>query len=221
MDQKLDTLLKCPVCDETLENPMFLYPCGHVYCSLCVGKGKKESRTELVPTTLNGEDLLFYLAGKSQRVVELFRMMDTDRSGRISRSEFGDGLKRIDVHFSSEQIEALLNFIDEDGNENIEYSELRTTFEAAIRKRREAMSMKRRETRKMRNVRRTLKKNLRESIRQSARSAYLADSGYASLPSQTVSAAAPSGSSSRRETRTSRGSLGESSSDFALCFALS
>ena len=204
MDQKLDTLLKCPVCNETLENPMFLSPCGHAYCSLCVGKGVKESRREQVPTTLNGKDLLFYLAGKSQRVVELFRIMDTDRSGRIDRSEFAEGLKRIDVHFSAEQIEALLNYIDEDGNDNIEYSELRTTFEAAIRKRREAMSEKRRRTRKMKTVRRTLRQNLRESMRQSARSAYLADSGYAPIPSKAAAApaAAPS-AASRRNTRAS------------------
>ena len=55
--------------------------------------------------------------------LEVFQMIDTNRDGHISKSEFSDAMKNMEIEISPEDSDTLFLFLDLDGSNEIEYNE--------------------------------------------------------------------------------------------------
>ena len=66
------------------------------------------------------------LQGKLKRVIDLFRDIDDDNSGCITKKELGMGLKQIGYALPKEKLARIFNYLDVDGQGTIEYKELHT-----------------------------------------------------------------------------------------------
>ncbi|KAL5008063.1 hypothetical protein ScPMuIL_013644 [Solemya velum] len=65
-----------------------------------------------------------YVAEAGYRLIDLFKDMDKDGSMSVSKDEFVKGIKTAGVKISIRQIDLLLERLDQDGNGEIEWSEL-------------------------------------------------------------------------------------------------
>lgn len=68
------------------------------------------------------------------RVIDLFRRMDVDENGSISRDEFADGLAELGFAFSDEaELAAVFDQYDPDGSGAVTFEEMNTKLRAAAR----------------------------------------------------------------------------------------
>lgn len=54
----------------------------------------------------------------------MFRFFDQDGNGSITAEEFKDGMRRYHMNLSEREMDALIGYIDKDGNGIIQYGEL-------------------------------------------------------------------------------------------------
>lgn len=64
-----------------------------------------------------------YVEEKNYRLVDLFNQFDKDNSLSVTREEFRQGLKGIGVPMTDDQLTALIDMLDEDGDGEIDYGE--------------------------------------------------------------------------------------------------
>ncbi|KOO33319.1 hypothetical protein Ctob_006229 [Chrysochromulina tobinii] len=65
------------------------------------------------------------VANGGKRIVDIFRQIDTDQSGELSRDEFKTVLKKYGfLHVTDDEISAIVNQIDSDGSGSVKYAEL-------------------------------------------------------------------------------------------------
>ncbi len=65
-----------------------------------------------------------FMRQKNMRLVDLFTSLDTDGSKSLSRDEFKDGLKSVNIPMSSMMLDKLLNKLDADGDGEVRYFHL-------------------------------------------------------------------------------------------------
>lgn len=65
-----------------------------------------------------------FIERKNIRLLDFFNMLDTDHSMSISRKEFSDGIEKSGINLSESEVVILLDFLDKDGDGEIDYSEL-------------------------------------------------------------------------------------------------
>ena len=58
------------------------------------------------------------------RVIDLFRALDRNQDGHVSREELGAALTSLGVHASVAEADALFAKLDPDGSQSIEFKEL-------------------------------------------------------------------------------------------------
>ena len=64
------------------------------------------------------------LRANHARVLDLFRALDADADGMVSRDELAATLGRLGLHASREDVDALFDSIDADGSDRIDFREL-------------------------------------------------------------------------------------------------
>lgn len=65
------------------------------------------------------------LDGSLQRMSDLFKGFDSSWDGLVSRDEFGEALKLLDIPASSQELDSLFQDIDADGSGEIDFKELK------------------------------------------------------------------------------------------------
>ncbi|XP_013386159.1 leucine-rich repeat-containing protein 74B [Lingula anatina] len=70
------------------------------------------------------EILFNFMTREGMRVVDLFNRFDTDGSSSVSRAEFRDGLLGVNAPLTRGQLDVLLEQLDEDGDGEVDLSEL-------------------------------------------------------------------------------------------------
>lgn len=83
-----------------------------------------------VPITLK---ILQMLMENKQRLIDIFRSFDTDGNGTLSRDELFAGMERLDIDVNHDEISLLVDDSDVNGDGEIDYQELMTTFEHKAR----------------------------------------------------------------------------------------
>ena len=70
-----------------------------------------------------------YAKRMGQRGTDLFRLMDEDKSGSVTRDEFAAALDRLGVHVTAQEVAIVLSKVDIDGDGSISMAE----FKEAVR----------------------------------------------------------------------------------------
>ena len=70
--------------------------------------------------------VLSALRQAAPRVIDLLKVMDEDGSKRVDRQEFAEGLDKLGVEASAEDITSVFNSIDLNGDGQLSYKELQT-----------------------------------------------------------------------------------------------
>ncbi|KAK2188231.1 hypothetical protein NP493_139g02012 [Ridgeia piscesae] len=70
------------------------------------------------------EILLLFMSNKNLRLLDLFKSLDKDQSGSLTREEFIDGLQSVDSPLSKAQLDELINMLDKDGDGEIDLTEI-------------------------------------------------------------------------------------------------
>jgi len=100
-----------------------------ITCTVSKRSGKVEDELNKLYGSSNKKnaDLIFilkkYVEDKNYRLVDLFNQFDKDNSLSVTRDEFRQGLKSIGVPMNDDQLTKLINFLDEDGDGEIDYGE--------------------------------------------------------------------------------------------------
>ena len=66
------------------------------------------------------------LARDRQRILDLFRQWDTDRSGAVSKQEFTNGIRRAGFDAKQKDLDLIFDDLDQDRSGELEYSELQS-----------------------------------------------------------------------------------------------
>lgn len=101
-----------------------------------------------------GEEALWiikeFIEEKDLTVAKLFAEFDEDGSNSVDYDEFRQGIKQAKIPLSSSQVDALINFIDMDGDGDIDFSELVLKMKEITKKRKEEDEQRAAEARKRR-----------------------------------------------------------------------
>lgn len=62
-----------------------------------------------------------YITSKGLRLIDFFKQLDADGSQSVSRKEFVDGLKAINVPLTDAQLDHLIKTLDKDGDGEIDF----------------------------------------------------------------------------------------------------
>ncbi|KAK2181369.1 hypothetical protein NP493_401g02028 [Ridgeia piscesae] len=62
-----------------------------------------------------------FIERKNIRLLDFFNMLDTDHSMSITRQEFSEGIQKSGINLSEEEVVILLDFLDKDGDGEIDY----------------------------------------------------------------------------------------------------
>jgi len=73
------------------------------------------------------------LAEKKNRLIDVFRSFDCDKSGELSYSEFYKGMEKLDINASREEVRLLIEEVDSNGDGEIDYQETLDHFERMAR----------------------------------------------------------------------------------------
>jgi len=73
------------------------------------------------------------LAEKKNRLIDVFRSFDCDKSGELSYEEFYKGIKKLDINASREEVRLLIEEVDSNGDGEIDYQETLDHFERMAR----------------------------------------------------------------------------------------
>ncbi|XP_065070802.1 leucine-rich repeat-containing protein 74A-like [Rhopilema esculentum] len=85
----------------------------------------KKTRTSTNEEQKNGMDILMeFLQDNSLRLKDMFFRLDKDHSGDITREEFKHGLKEMGIQMDLKQLDKLINEIDKDNSDSIDYGEI-------------------------------------------------------------------------------------------------
>lgn len=68
------------------------------------------------------------LTSKKLTLFKVYSAYDSDRSGKLNFEEFEKILKRLDSTFSSDEIQAIFEYIDTDHSNTVEFDELSTYY---------------------------------------------------------------------------------------------
>eukprot|EP00794_Sanderia_malayensis_P005720 gene5720-6420_t len=98
--------------------------------------GGRTGHTAEMPPPTGMEILIQFIQDNRLRLKDLFFQFDKDQSGDISRDEFKTGLKETGITMSEKQLDALIESIDIDNSNTIEYSEILYGREAVMKERR-------------------------------------------------------------------------------------
>ena len=85
-----------------------------------VGRKLKDDGTQDVGAILKAR-----LDGSLQRMSDLFKGFDSSWDGLVSRAEFGEALKLLQIPASTEELDALFQDIDADGSGEVDFKELK------------------------------------------------------------------------------------------------
>lgn len=69
-------------------------------------------------------DLKAKLAARKGRVLDMFRLWDADQDGQVSAHEFQKAVKRLNLGFSEDVVQALFNSLDDDGSGQLDFEEI-------------------------------------------------------------------------------------------------
>ena len=97
---------------------------------------KKKKKVRATKRTLKKvSDFLFqYLETNMARALDVFRMMDYDRTGTLTREEFFRGLYELGLEdITREDSASLAAALDRDGDGRVQYEELRRLLQVAQR----------------------------------------------------------------------------------------
>jgi len=100
-----------------------------ITCTVSKRSGKVEDELNKLYGSNNKKnaDLIYilkqYVEDKNYRLVDLFNQFDKDKSLSVTRDEFRQGLKSIGVPMNDDQLTKLIDFLDEDGDGEIDYGE--------------------------------------------------------------------------------------------------
>nr|XP_022312945.1 leucine-rich repeat-containing protein 74A-like isoform X1 [Crassostrea virginica] len=101
-----------------------------------------------------GEEALWiikeFIEEKDLTVAKLFAEFDEDGSNSVDYDEFRQGIKQAKIPLVSSQVDALINFIDIDGDGDIDFSELVLKMKEITKKRKEEEEQRLAESRKRR-----------------------------------------------------------------------
>ncbi|XP_048763915.2 leucine-rich repeat-containing protein 74A-like isoform X2 [Ostrea edulis] len=101
-----------------------------------------------------GEEALWiikeFIEEKDLTVAKLFAEFDEDGSNSVDYDEFRQGIKLAKIPLSSYQVDALIGFIDIDGDGDIDFSELVLTMKEITKKRKEEDEQRQAESQKRR-----------------------------------------------------------------------
>ena len=67
--------------------------------------------------------MMDYVKSRNLRLVDLFNQFDKDKSMSVDREEFVRGLRSIGVPLDDRQLSLMIDFLDEDGDGEVDYSE--------------------------------------------------------------------------------------------------
>jgi len=73
------------------------------------------------------------LAEKKNRLIDVFRSFDCDKSGELSYEEFYKGILKLDINASKEEVRLLIEEVDSNGDGEIDYQETLDHFERMAR----------------------------------------------------------------------------------------
>ena len=76
-------------------------------------------------------NLVVLLAANRSRVIDLFKAWDTDSDGLISKPEFRRAMDALGLDAADDDIDAIFEHLDADGNGNISFRELHRELSAA------------------------------------------------------------------------------------------
>ena len=90
---------------------------------LLVSPTQKAMLASMPPANLP-RGLAATLRANHARVLDLFRALDADADGMVSRGELASTLGRLGLHASPNEVDALFDSIDADGSDRIDFREL-------------------------------------------------------------------------------------------------
>jgi len=91
---------------------------------IVIRTGGQTGHTQNMPLPSGMEILVQFIQDNRMRVKELFFQFDKDQSGDITKDEFKAGLKECGIKMSETQLDTLIESIDIDNSNTIEYSEI-------------------------------------------------------------------------------------------------
>lgn len=77
--------------------------------------------------------MMDYVRARNLRLIDLFNQFDKDKSMSVDRDEFYHGLRSIGIPLNDQQLTLMIDFLDDDGNGEIDYGEftfIREEYEA-------------------------------------------------------------------------------------------
>jgi len=96
-----------------------------------------KNKRKVVDTIL--ETMYYKYSSSDVSLFELFDESDRNKDGNLDEKEFQDCLRKFGVTLSNEQLDALLFFVDLNGNKLINYKELRTFFDGYLKSQNKSM----------------------------------------------------------------------------------
>ena len=73
------------------------------------------------------------LTEKKNRLIDVFRQFDTDGNGTLSHDEFQEGIEKLNIDVSSQEVTQLINEVDNNGDGEIDYQEALDHFDQMVR----------------------------------------------------------------------------------------
>eukprot|EP00930_Biecheleria_cincta_P018713 TRINITY_DN14482_c0_g2_i2.p1 TRINITY_DN14482_c0_g2~~TRINITY_DN14482_c0_g2_i2.p1 ORF type:complete len:1291 (+),score=276.31 TRINITY_DN14482_c0_g2_i2:62-3874(+) len=89
-----------------------------------------------LPTPLSKQLALLLSRGRS-RVIDLFRLLDANSDGIVTKLELANALKELGVNASKDEVAGLFKQFDPDGNGGIEFTELRRAMHDELKREQE------------------------------------------------------------------------------------
>jgi len=96
----------------------------HKNLNVVYGFHNMNDRKSLSPSAEALNFINSYCAQNNISLMDLFSKLDSDGSMSVSYEEFREGLKKAKIPISANQIEALIRYLDKDGDGEIDFSEL-------------------------------------------------------------------------------------------------
>ena len=81
------------------------------------GDKKKKAIKDLISIMMD------YVKSRNLRLVDLFNQFDKDKSMSVDKDEFYRGLRSIGIPLNDQQLTTMIDFLDDDGDGEIDYSE--------------------------------------------------------------------------------------------------